>query len=44
MGITVINWAVDEAIIKLVDENKMRNAIVVAIWNTPHRLKESRPK
>lgn len=37
-------WGVDETIARLVSEKKIRNAIVVGIWNTPKRFLEYGPE
>lgn len=37
-------WGVDETITKLLNENKIRNCIVVGIWNTPRRRQEYFPE
>jgi predicted alpha/beta superfamily hydrolase len=36
-------WEVDETMTKLVEENKIREAIVVGIWNTDKRFREYQP-
>ncbi|MEO8548191.1 MAG: alpha/beta hydrolase-fold protein [Sphingomicrobium sp.] len=38
-----IEWEVDEHLDRLIRENKVRPTIVVAIWNTPKRLREYVP-
>ena len=38
-----IDWGVDEAMTRLIAEGKVRDAIVVGIWNTPKRLAEYMP-
>lgn len=39
-----VDWGVDEAMTKLIVENKIREAIVVGIWNTMDRTKEYLPE
>lgn len=36
-------WEVDEMMTKLIQENKIKEAIVVGIWNTPKRFREYQP-
>lgn len=36
-------WEVDETMTKLIAENKVKEAIVVGIWNTPKRFREYQP-
>lgn len=38
------DWGVDEAMIRLIEERKIREAIVVGIWNTSNRTKEYLPE
>lgn len=38
-----MEWEVDEHLNRLIAENKVRPTIVVAIWNTPKRLREYVP-
>jgi predicted alpha/beta superfamily hydrolase len=38
-----VDWGVDEAMEKLLPENKIRPAIITAIWNTPRRMTEYMP-
>lgn len=38
-----VDWGVDEAMTRLIEEGEIREAIVVAIWNTPHRSLEYLP-
>ena len=38
-----VDWGVDEAMTRLIAEGKIREAIIVAIWNTPDRTKEYLP-
>lgn len=40
---TGIDWGVDEALTKLIQAGKVREAIVVAIWNSPKRVAEYMP-
>jgi predicted alpha/beta superfamily hydrolase len=37
------DWGVDEAVSKLISENKIVPPIIVAIWNTPERMTEYMP-
>lgn len=39
-----VDWNVDEALQKLIDEKKVRDTIVVGIWNTPKRTIEYAPQ
>lgn len=38
-----MEWKIDETLERLIAENKVRPTIVVAIWNTPKRLREYVP-
>ena len=38
-----MEWKIDETLDRLIRENKVRPTIVVAIWNTPKRLREYVP-
>ena len=38
-----MEWKIDETLDRLIVENKVRPTIVVAIWNTPRRLREYVP-
>ncbi|MGI8611327.1 MAG: alpha/beta hydrolase [Sphingomicrobium sp.] len=38
-----MEWKIDEALGRLIAQNKVRPTIVVAIWNTPKRLREYVP-
>ena len=38
-----MEWKIDEVLNRLIAENKVRPTIVVAIWNTPKRLREYVP-
>ena len=40
---TQTDWGVDEAMTKLIAEGRVREAIVVGVWNTPLRLQEYMP-
>ena len=42
-GYGSMEWKVDETLDRLIAENKVRPTIVVAIWNTPKRLREYVP-
>lgn len=37
-------WSIDEIMTRLIAENKIREAIVVGIWNTPKRRQEYMPQ
>jgi glycosidase/predicted alpha/beta superfamily hydrolase len=39
-----VDWGVDEALQKLMDDNAVRNTIVVGIWSTPRRRLEYLPQ
>ncbi len=39
-----VDWGVDETMTKLLAENKIRDTIVVGIWNTPKRVIEYAPQ
>lgn len=39
-----VDWGVDETMTRLIVENKIRETIVVAIWNTPKRTLEFMPQ
>ena len=39
-----VDWGVDETMTRLVEERRVRPAIVVAVWNTPARLAEYLPR
>ncbi|MGH8242349.1 MAG: alpha-amylase family glycosyl hydrolase, partial [Steroidobacteraceae bacterium] len=43
LSYTGVDWGVDEAITRLAAEGKLREAIVVGIWNTPKRFAEYMP-
>ena len=38
-----VDWDIDGAMIRLINEGKIRPAIVVGIWNTPRRTREYLP-
>ena len=38
------DWGIDEAMTKLIAEGRVRDAIVVGVWNTPLRLQEYMPR
>jgi enterochelin esterase-like enzyme len=42
-GYGSMEWQLDETLDRLIAENKVRPTIVVAIWNTPKRLREYVP-
>jgi predicted alpha/beta superfamily hydrolase len=39
-----VDWAVDEAMSRLIEQGEVREAIVVGVWNTPKRLQEYMPQ
>ena len=39
-----VDWAVDEAMTRLIEQGEVREAIVVGIWNTPKRFAEYMPQ
>jgi len=39
-----VDWAVDEAMTRLVAQGEVREAVVVGVWNTPKRLQEYMPQ
>jgi len=39
-----VDWAIDETMKRLIEEKKVPETIVVAIWNTPKRLSEYMPQ
>lgn len=39
-----VDWAIDETMTRLIEERKVPEAIVVAVWNTPKRLSEYMPQ
>jgi predicted alpha/beta superfamily hydrolase len=39
-----VDWGVDETMTRLIGEDKIREAIVVGIWNTPKRFLEYMPQ
>ena len=43
VGFQPIDWGVDEAVQRLMDEGAIRNTIVVGIWNTPNRIADYLP-
>ena len=38
------SWRVDQAMTRLIDEGKIRGAIVVGVWNSPLRWREYLPQ
>ena len=38
------SWRVDQAVTRLIDEGKIRSAIVVGVWNSPLRWREYLPQ
>ncbi len=39
-----VDWGIDETMTRLIDEGKIREAIVVGVWNTPKRVLEYLPQ
>lgn len=39
-----VDWGVDETMTRLIKESKIREAIIVGIWNTPKRVAEYMPQ
>jgi predicted alpha/beta superfamily hydrolase len=39
-----VDWGIDETMTRLITEQKIPEAIIVAIWNTPKRLSEYMPQ
>jgi hypothetical protein len=39
-----VDWAIDETMTRLIEEKKVPEAIVIAVWNTPKRLSEYMPQ
>ena len=39
-----VDWGVDEALTKLVEQGVVREAVVVGVWNTPRRFAEYMPQ
>lgn len=39
-----VDWAVDEAMTRLIEQGDVREAIVVGVWNTPKRFQEYMPQ
>ncbi|MEQ1693981.1 MAG: alpha/beta hydrolase-fold protein [Gemmatimonas sp.] len=39
-----IDWGLDETMTRLIEDKRIRPAIVVAIWNTPKRFQEYMPR
>jgi enterochelin esterase-like enzyme len=44
LSYTGIDWGVDETMTRLIAAHRVREAIVVGIWNTPRRLQEYMPR
>ncbi|MEG3183687.1 alpha/beta hydrolase-fold protein [Novilysobacter erysipheiresistens] len=44
LSYTGVDWGVDEAMTRLIEEGAVREAIVVGIWNTPRRFQEYMPR
>jgi len=39
-----VDWAVDEAMTRLIEQGELREAIVVGVWNSPKRFHEYMPR
>ena len=39
-----VDWAVDEAMTRLIERGEVRDAIVVGVWNSPKRFQEYMPQ
>lgn len=39
-----VDWGVDEALARLIEQGVIREAVVVGVWNTPRRLAEYMPR
>jgi predicted alpha/beta superfamily hydrolase len=39
-----VDWGVDEAVTRLVEQGVLREAVVVGVWNTPRRVAEYMPR
>jgi predicted alpha/beta superfamily hydrolase len=39
-----VDWGMDEAMMRLIDEDRQLGAIIVGIWNSPLRLREYMPQ
>jgi predicted alpha/beta superfamily hydrolase len=39
-----VDWGIDEALGRLMTEQRVRAAIVVGLWNTPQRVREYLPQ
>lgn len=44
LSYTGIDWGIDETMTRLIAQHRVREAIVVGIWNTPRRLQEYMPR
>ena len=44
LSYTGVDWGIDETMTRLVAEARIREAIVVGVWNTPRRLQEYMPR
>ena len=44
MSFLGVDWGVDEAMGRLIAEERVREAIIVGIWNTPQRVQEYMPQ
>ncbi|MCK5077656.1 MAG: alpha/beta hydrolase, partial [Calditrichia bacterium] len=39
-----VDWGMDETLTRLIQENKIQEAIIIGIWNTPKRFEEYMPQ
>jgi enterochelin esterase-like enzyme len=44
LSYTGVDWGIDETMTRLIAEHRVREAIIVGIWNTPRRLQEYMPR
>lgn len=44
LSFTGVDWGVDETMTRLIGDGKIREAIVVGVWNTPKRFSEYMPQ
>lgn len=44
LSYTGVDWGVDEAMTRLIAAGRVREAIVVGVWNTPQRFQEYMPR
>ncbi|GAB3102175.1 alpha/beta hydrolase-fold protein [Lysobacter terrae] len=39
-----VDWGIDETMTRLITDHRIREAIIVGVWNTPRRLQEYMPR